>query len=257
MLMAIPNELFNRIDSHGSATELWDELEKQMLGSEKSVQTRMNQCISAYEGFRARENESITEFYNRFNVILIRRNGIQNSMSEINYKFLKNLKPEWNTLAANFQMNKNMSEEDIHDLYNILFEQEETSENSSADSNDDIREFSKKLALLTKKFQKRFGKKKFVKYDKSKGKEVKQERFSKARDQKETNVEESKCFNCGKPGHFIKNCHFKKFKDSSYYLKKAYITKALEDDKALVAEEESWLIDSSDDEAAHFTQVNM
>ncbi|XP_024993900.1 uncharacterized protein LOC112527430 [Cynara cardunculus var. scolymus] len=63
-LMEIPNELFNRIDICGSAKDLWDELEKHMLGSEKSVQSRMNQCISAYEGFRARENESITKSYN-------------------------------------------------------------------------------------------------------------------------------------------------------------------------------------------------
>ncbi|XP_024963600.1 uncharacterized protein LOC112503844 [Cynara cardunculus var. scolymus] len=96
MLMAIPNELFDRVDSRGSAKELWDELEKQMLESEKSIQTRMNQCISAYEGFRARENETITESYNRFNVFLndLRRNSIKKSMSEINYKFLKNLKSE-------------------------------------------------------------------------------------------------------------------------------------------------------------------
>ncbi|XP_024963256.1 uncharacterized protein LOC112503448 [Cynara cardunculus var. scolymus] len=128
MLMAIPNELFNRVDSRGSAKELWDELEKHMLGSEKSIQTRMNQCASAYEGFRAHENESILESYNRFNVNLndLRRNGIQKSMFEINYKCLKNLRSEWYSLVVNLQMNKNMSEEDIHDIYSILYEHEET-----------------------------------------------------------------------------------------------------------------------------------
>ncbi|XP_024977600.1 uncharacterized protein LOC112515157 [Cynara cardunculus var. scolymus] len=70
MLIAIPNELFNIIDSCRSRKELWDELEKEMLGSEKSVQTRMNQCISSYEGFWTRETELVTLSYNRFNVIL-------------------------------------------------------------------------------------------------------------------------------------------------------------------------------------------
>ncbi|XP_024963255.1 uncharacterized protein LOC112503447 [Cynara cardunculus var. scolymus] len=275
MLMAIPNELFNRVDSRGSVKELWDEFEQQMLGSEKSIQTWMNQCISAYEGFRARENETITESYNRFNVILndLRRNGIQKSMSEINYKFLKNLSLEWNSLAVNLQMNKNTSKDDIHDLYSILYEQEETvreltiekkktesesTDDSSTDSDDEIREFSKKLALLTQKSQKRFGKKKkFVKFEKSKGKEVKPEKFGKARDHMDAQPELSRWFNCGKPGHYFKDCLFKKFKDLNYYLKKANLAKALEDGKSLVAEDESYLIDSLDDEAAHITQVNM
>ncbi|KAI3758779.1 hypothetical protein L6452_06351 [Arctium lappa] len=87
LTMAIPNDIYNRVDSRESAKELWDELEKQFQGSKKSIQTKLNQSINAYEGFHAKEGETLLETYNRFNVILndLRRNGMNKSESEINY----------------------------------------------------------------------------------------------------------------------------------------------------------------------------
>ncbi|KAI3681517.1 hypothetical protein L6452_36316 [Arctium lappa] len=95
LTMAIPNDIYNRVDSRESAKALWDELEKQFQGSKKSIQTKLNQSINAYEGFHAKEGETLLETYNRFNLILndLRRNGMNKSESEINYKFIKNFNP--------------------------------------------------------------------------------------------------------------------------------------------------------------------
>ncbi|KAJ9542124.1 hypothetical protein OSB04_028630 [Centaurea solstitialis] len=51
LTMAIPNDLFNRVDSRKTAKELWDELQKQFQGTERSIQAKLNQAIGAYEGF--------------------------------------------------------------------------------------------------------------------------------------------------------------------------------------------------------------
>ncbi|KAJ9542222.1 hypothetical protein OSB04_028728 [Centaurea solstitialis] len=97
LTMAIPNDLFSRVDSRKTAKGLWDELEKQFQGTERSIQAKLNQAIGAYEGFKALEGETLADSYSRFNIILndLRRNGMHKSTSEINFKFLKNLNPEW------------------------------------------------------------------------------------------------------------------------------------------------------------------
>ncbi|KAJ9545044.1 hypothetical protein OSB04_024751 [Centaurea solstitialis] len=149
LTMAIPNDLFNRVDSRNTAKELWDELEKQFQGTERSIQAKLNQAIGAYEGFKALEGETLDDSYSRFIIILndLRRNGMQKSTSEINFKFLKNLNPEWDHYSVNLQMNKNLAEEDLYDLYSILSQHEVkvkdivTKQESISDS----------LALLTEK----------------------------------------------------------------------------------------------------------
>ncbi|KAJ9552760.1 hypothetical protein OSB04_016805 [Centaurea solstitialis] len=149
LTMAIPNDLFNRVDSRNTAKELWDELEKQFQGTERSIQAKLNQAIGAYEGFTALEGETLADSYSRFNIILndLRRNGMHKSTSKINFKFLKNLNSEWDHYSVNLQMNKNLAEEDLHDLYSILSQHEVkvkdivTKQKSISDS----------LALLTEK----------------------------------------------------------------------------------------------------------
>ncbi|KAI3669098.1 hypothetical protein L6452_40321 [Arctium lappa] len=219
LTMAISNDIYNRVDSRESAKAMWDELERQFQGTERSIQDKLNQSINAYEGFHAKEGEALIDTYNRFNVIMNdrRRNRMNKSISEINYKFIKNLNPEWKSYAINRQMTKNMAQEDVNDMFSTLSQHEDevkllneekkivkdslallaerkkdsssksvstskskikkskaflaelsqsSSESSSSDeaelhSNDDIQRFAENLALITKQFNKSFGKKKY------------------------------------------------------------------------------------------------
>ncbi|KAI3770503.1 hypothetical protein L6452_01638 [Arctium lappa] len=122
LTMAIPNDIYNRVDSRNSAKEVWDELSRQFEGSEVSIQAKQNLCINAYEGFHAKEGETLLETYNKYNIILndLRRNNISKSASEINYKFNKNLNPEWKNFAINLQMSKNMAQENVTDIFSTL-----------------------------------------------------------------------------------------------------------------------------------------
>ncbi|KAI3758230.1 hypothetical protein L6452_05783 [Arctium lappa] len=131
-----------------------------------------------------------------------------------------------------------------------------------------------------RRFKKSFGKKKFYskpKYDgykkeksemrykprhgrREEGREDRKEdrREGKREEKREERKDEpGRCYNCGKFRHFSRDCKFKKVKNSEYYARKSLIAKKAEEGKVLMAEEENWLFQSSDDEEqAHFTQVS-
>ncbi|KAI3707670.1 hypothetical protein L6452_26299 [Arctium lappa] len=216
LIMAIPNDIFNRADNRESTKDIWDELEKQ------------------------------------YNIILndSRRNGVQKYESEINFKFIKNLQPEWDVYTIQMQINKDIDEEKLNDLFCALNQHEEkvkehdainnelhqlkdkqkkvedslallvqgkgklikgslvsakaskkkalmsslikSSESSEEDvqeesEDDELTEFAKKLAMLTSSFHKKFGRKKFYnkpKYDSYKSSKYK-DKFEKEKEKKE------------------------------------------------------------------------
>ncbi|KAJ9557345.1 hypothetical protein OSB04_011959 [Centaurea solstitialis] len=195
LTMAIPNDLFNRVDSRNTAKELWDELEKQFQGTERSIQAKLNQAIGAYEGFKALEGETLVDSYSRFNIILnyLRRNGMQKSTSDINFKFLKNLNPIvkdivtkqksiTDSLALLTEKTKSVlsssSKKKSHSkalVTELSDSDSETVEDASSESDVDLKRVADKLALLSSSIHKRYGKKKF--YSKPKFENYKRDKY--------------------------------------------------------------------------------
>ncbi|KAJ9541998.1 hypothetical protein OSB04_028504 [Centaurea solstitialis] len=93
LTMALPNDMFARVDSCKDARAMWLGIEHQMQGGDKAVEGQKENAMNAYESFCAREGETLTETYNRLNICVndLRRLGLEKNKYEVNVKFLKRL----------------------------------------------------------------------------------------------------------------------------------------------------------------------
>ncbi|KAI3702109.1 hypothetical protein L6452_27799 [Arctium lappa] len=150
LTMAIPNDIYNRIDSRDSAKAMWDELERQFQGTERSIQAKLNQSINAYEGFHSKKGETMIDTYNRFN-------------HEDEVKLLNEEKKiVKDSLALLAERKKGSSSQSVSSSKSklkkskaFLTELTQSSSESSADevevhSDDDIQRFADNLAFITK-----------------------------------------------------------------------------------------------------------
>ncbi|KAJ9558844.1 hypothetical protein OSB04_013458 [Centaurea solstitialis] len=123
MLLGLPNDIYFTIDSHNSTgKEMWDQIEKQMLGTSVGTQMKVTNIIKRYEQFKAREDEKLDDTYERFCNLLneLRKNGITKTKIENNVKFLTNLQPIWKLYSNSVFQNKSLADIDIHVVYEIL-----------------------------------------------------------------------------------------------------------------------------------------
>ncbi|KAJ9561221.1 hypothetical protein OSB04_006381 [Centaurea solstitialis] len=127
LIMALPNDMYARIDSLTSARDVWLEIEQQMQGGNTALESQKESALKAYEGFKARESESLTESYKRLNSFVndLRRLGVEKTKYEVNVKFLKNLTPEWQNMAINIQLSRNLGVMGLHDLFSMMVQHEE------------------------------------------------------------------------------------------------------------------------------------
>ncbi|KAJ9539016.1 hypothetical protein OSB04_031749 [Centaurea solstitialis] len=127
LIMALPNDMYARVDSLTNARDVWLEIEQQMQGGDTAVESQKESALNAYEGFKARENESLIESYQRMNAFVndLRRLGVEKSKYEVNVKFLKNLNQEWQNMAINIQLSRNLGTLGLHDLFSMMVQHEE------------------------------------------------------------------------------------------------------------------------------------
>nr|GFD07592.1 RNA-directed DNA polymerase, eukaryota [Tanacetum cinerariifolium] len=155
----------------------------------------------------------------------LKKCGYSKDNCELNFKFLKNLQPEWKQYATMMRQNKNLMDINIDALYNIL-------KQNQGDVNDAMR-FKKKpivvtsdpLALITEKTKVSKSKEKVIVSSDSEESSSDDFKFVKTGDKKEDkkayekkrDMSKVKCYNCKKEGHFAKDCKEAKVKDYEYY----------------------------------------
>ncbi|KAI3746570.1 hypothetical protein L6452_09004 [Arctium lappa] len=284
ILQGIPNEIYVKIDSYNSmGKQMWDQLEKMMLGSKIGNQLKVSKCLNKYEEFKAKKGESFETTYDRFVTLLneLSKNKVRKSQIELNVKFFSILQPEWKRQndeeVEKIKEEKKKVVEVVADPIALVVkkksvslkkkkkavvsESEEVDSDDNSDS-DDCENLKQAMLMLTKAFLKKLYKKpgsnsqryssgsqNYEHKERIEGKRIEEKRLEEKRYRTEEKKESelTKCYNYGKLGHFAKDCRKPKVRNSEYYKNKMLLAKQQEAGKALMAEYKYWL-DHSDEE---------
>ncbi|KAI3685588.1 hypothetical protein L6452_34837 [Arctium lappa] len=254
IIMAIPNDIFQSLDSCETSKDLWLELEKQLEGGAKILKNNRALCINEYFAFKALPSESIQSTYNRYNSLInkCKRYGIHRTSEENNVRFLQSLNDEWLHLTMSMQATldldgkKEKAAEDAQrkKKKKVLVAESESEEDSEEEI--DMAALTKTLALMTRQFNR--GLKKKPEYRGREERDDRSRRYDDRGGDKFPKQTEG-CFKCGKPGHFAAECRSsankgKPTRDVAFYKKKAeYYTQ-----RSLMAEQENLETDESSDE---------
>nr|GEY46923.1 hypothetical protein [Tanacetum cinerariifolium] len=228
LIQGLPNDIYSFIDSNKTAKDLWDALARHMLGSEYGEQDRKAAVLYVYETFKATEGELLLDTYIRFLQVIndLKKCGYSKDNCELNFKFVKNLQPEW--------------KQDVND--------------AMGSKKKTVVVTSDPLALIAEKTNVSRSKEKVVVSSDSKGRGADDFKFvktdtkkvKKKDDEKKRDMSRVKCYNYKKEGHFAKDSKKAKVKDYEYYKTKMMLAKKGKDEQVLLAEDQAWMESSSD-----------
>ncbi|GJS75069.1 retrovirus-related pol polyprotein from transposon TNT 1-94 [Tanacetum coccineum] len=122
ILLSIPNEIYNSVDSCKTAKEMWDRVERLMRGTIKNQVDRETRFTNEFDQFVVEPRESLVSVYNRFAQLMndLERNNMKFPTVSINTKFLNSLQPEWLKYVTQVRLAKKLTVDSFDDLFDYL-----------------------------------------------------------------------------------------------------------------------------------------
>nr|GEW44407.1 hypothetical protein [Tanacetum cinerariifolium] len=132
ILMGLPKDIYDVVDSCQTTQENWLRVQQMMKGSDIRKQEKKEKLFSEWELFRPTEWESIESYYHCFSKLMTDftiTTHIQEKITR-NLKFLNNLQPEWKRYVTIVHQMKDFHTIDYAELYDFLqFKQSENEGN--------------------------------------------------------------------------------------------------------------------------------
>ncbi|GJW05902.1 hypothetical protein Tco_1568325 [Tanacetum coccineum] len=97
ILLSIPNEIYNSVDSCKTTKEMWACVERLKRGTIQNQVDRETRFTNEFDQFIAEPGESLVSVYNHFAQLMndLERNNMKFPTISVNTKFLNSLQPEW------------------------------------------------------------------------------------------------------------------------------------------------------------------
>ncbi|GJT02597.1 hypothetical protein Tco_0823766 [Tanacetum coccineum] len=112
VLQGLPPDVYNLVNHHTVAKEIWDRVKLLMEGTKMSLQEHECKLYNEFNRFTSVKGETINEYYLRFAQLIIDMNTIGMSMQklQVNTKFVNNLQPEWSKFVTDVKLARDMHE---------------------------------------------------------------------------------------------------------------------------------------------------
>nr|GEV81265.1 copia protein [Tanacetum cinerariifolium] len=250
LIKGLPNDIYSLIDGNNSAKELWDALERHMLGSEYGEQDRKAAVSYEYETFKAK--------WKQYGTMMRQNKNLMDINIDALYNILKQNQGDMND-AMRYKKKAVVVTSDplalVAEKTKVSKRKEKVvvqSESEGSD-NEDISDLKKITALLAKDFNR---KKYYAKptnnnlrtssasslaNKKPEYVKLEEKKEDKKSDEKKWDMSKVKCYNCKKEGHFAKDCKKVKVKDYNYYKIKMLLAKKDSDKQVLLAKNQAWM----------------
>ncbi|GJW01750.1 hypothetical protein Tco_1557001 [Tanacetum coccineum] len=122
ILISIPNDIYNSMDSFTTTKAMWQRVERLMRGTMQNKVDRETRFNNEFDQFVVKPGEALVSVYNRFAQLMndLERNGIIFPKVTINTKFLNCLQPEWLKYVTQVCPAKRLIEDSYDDLFDYL-----------------------------------------------------------------------------------------------------------------------------------------
>ncbi|GJS02403.1 integrase, catalytic region, zinc finger, CCHC-type containing protein [Tanacetum coccineum] len=122
ILLSIPNEIYNSVDSCKTAKEMWARVERLMRGTIQNQVDRETRFTNEFDQFVAEPGESLVSVYNHFAQLMndLEQNNMKFPTVSVNTKFLNSLQPEWLKYVTQVRLAKQLTVDSFDDLFDYL-----------------------------------------------------------------------------------------------------------------------------------------
>lgn len=119
---SLDSVMSNRVIACKTAKEIWDALEVQCQGTKEIKKNRRSVLIQEYEYFEAKQNESLTETYDRFLTLLndLALVDKEYDNEDSNTKFLRALPEEWDLQTSLIRDRADLEDMSLDEVYGRL-----------------------------------------------------------------------------------------------------------------------------------------
>ena len=214
LLNGMASTELRKVSACTSAKQIWDTIKISHEGTSKVREVKLDLLMSDYESFRLEKDESIKEAQGRFltlmnSISLLERHIPQ---SEINRKLLRSLPKKFSAKVTTLQDSPLISNMETLTLFSELeefenqlrrYDEEDAAPRRktlalNAEADESPEDSDEEIALITQRF------KKFLAKKKSSNRFTPKSQFPKKEFKSSSN--DDTCFECGKKGHFKKDC---------------------------------------------------